>query len=411
MGDLKLALFLAFKSITRGNRWALALIMLVMSLSFANLILTPSILSGVTKTMDSQQVDTVFGNIVIDPAQNKYYLEQTSAIEQQLAKVPGVTGISSHLGSSALFEYRWQSKLSQQDRGDSGNWQVIGVDPQHEADVTTIYQHLIEGSYLSPDDRDQIVLGVEIAGGLLAQAPSFQTLGAHVGDSVRLTYANGVQREYKVKGIFQVNEMQADRQAFVTRKELASILGRNIFDDRASQVLVKIGSGADQSSVLANIKMLGIDGVVRSWKEYGSMGGIVSSFGMITSLIGGIGLVVAAIVMFIVIYINVLNKRRQIGILRAIGIKNGVVVTSYVLQALFYAVFGVVFGGLIFGYAIKPYFDFFPISLPIGQVSLAISPVTIQNAVLGLILAAVLAGLIPVLSITHQTIIKAIWGS
>ncbi len=410
MGDLKLAFFLAFKSIIRGNRWALVLIMLVMSLSFANLILTPSILSGVTKAMDSQQVDTVFGNIVIDPAQNKYYLEQTSAIEKQVAKVPGVAAVSSHLNGGALFEYGWQDKLSPQDRGDSGTWQVIGIDPQHEAGITTIYKHIIEGSYLGPDDRDQIVLGVEIAGGPLAQAPSFQTLGVHVGDSVRLTYSNGLQREYKVKGIFQVYEMQADREAFVTRKEMASVLGRNVFDDRASQVLVKIGPGADQSSVLGNIKMLGIDGVVRSWKEYGSMGGIVSSFGMITSLIGGIGLVVAAIVMFIVIYINVLNKRRQIGILRAIGIKEGVIVTSYVLQALFYAIFGVVFGGLIFGYAIKPYFDIFPISLPIGQVSLAISPVTIQNAVLGLILAAVFAGFIPVLSITRQTIIKAIWG-
>jgi hypothetical protein len=58
MGNLKLALFLAYKSIIKGNRWALVLIILVMSLSFANLILTPSILSGVTDTLDEQQVNT-----------------------------------------------------------------------------------------------------------------------------------------------------------------------------------------------------------------------------------------------------------------------------------------------------------------------------------------------------------------
>ena len=45
-GNIKLAFFLAFKSIYRGNRWAALLIVAVMALSFANLILTPSILSG-----------------------------------------------------------------------------------------------------------------------------------------------------------------------------------------------------------------------------------------------------------------------------------------------------------------------------------------------------------------------------
>ena len=414
MGNLKLALFLAFKSIVKGNRWALVLIILVMSLSFANLLLTPSILSGLTNTLNQQQIDTLYGNIVIDPPPTEHHLSRASLIEKKIEQIPGVTSVSAHLNSSAFIEYQWEEKDSSSDKGESGTWSVIGIDPAREVNVTTVHENIIQGSYLDVNDRDEIVLGVEITGGDRAQTAEFLTLqGVKVGDEVRLTYPNGVQCEYRVKGIFQAKEMmRADRLAFVTKKEMASVLGRQVYNDRASQILVRTGEEVTENQIIQEISSLGIDAEVRSWSEYGgAIGGIVSSFNVITSLVGTIGLVVAGIVMFIVIYINVINKRRQIGILRAIGIKRGVIIGSYLTQAIFYAILGIVFGGLIFGYGIQPYFEFHPLDLPLGQVSLAVKALTISSAVLGLLTAAVLAGLIPVISITRQRIIQAIWGN
>ncbi len=414
MGNLKLALFLAFKSIIKGNRWALILIILVMSLSFANLLLTPSILSGLTNTLNQQQIDTLYGNIVVDPPPTEHYLSHVSLIEEKIGQIQGVTGVSTHLNSSAFIEYQWKEKDSPSDKGESGTWSVIGVDPARETNVTTIHEHIFQGSYLDENDRDEIMIGVEIAGGDRAQTAEFLTLqGVQVGDEVRLTYPNGVQREYRVKGIFQAKEItQADRLAFVTKKEMASVLGRQVYSDRASQILVRTGQGVTENQIIQEISSLGIDTEVRSWSEYGgALGGIVSSFDVITSLIGAIGLVVAGIVMFIVIYINVINKRRQIGILRAIGIKRDVIIGSYLTQSIFYAILGIVFGGLIFGYGIQPYFELHPLDLPLGEVSLSVRVLTISSAVLGILAAAVLAGLIPVISITRQRIIQAIWGN
>jgi len=413
MGNLKVALFLAYKSILKGNRWALALIIMVMSLSFANLILTPSILSGVANTLNKQQVNTLFANVVIDPEEDEYYLDHVEQIENKIKQIPGVIGVSAHLNSSAFIEYQWQDKGSPADKGKSGNWSVIGIDPNQEVNVTTIHEHIIQGNYLEAGDRDEIVLGIEVAGGDSAQSSSFLTLeGVQVGDKVRLTYPNGVQREYRVKGIFHARETQADRLVFVTTKELTSVLGRTIFADRASQVLVKIEQTGDERWFIEELETLGINGEIRSWREYGgAAGGIVSSFNVIASLINGIGLVVAAIVMFIVIYINVLNRKRQIGILRAIGIKTNIVIISYLIQALFYAVLGIIFGEIIMHFAIEPYFTNYPLDLPLGLVSLGIEPSAILKAVLGLILAAIFAGLIPVLSIIRQSIIKSIWGN
>jgi putative ABC transport system permease protein len=241
MGKIKLTLFLAFKSIIRGNRWALVMIILIMSLSFANLILTPSIISGVTKALNQQQINALYGNIIIDPIKSDYYINNVSAIIGKVEPYPGVTGVAPHLDTSAFFEYNWLSKANPADKGNSGNWPVIGIDPESENKVTSIHSSLIAGSYLEQGDRSEIILGVDIAGGDESQAPSFLTLGGvSIGDTIRLTYPNNVQKSYTVKGIFRSRESQADNSAFVTRTEMVSVLGQDVFSDRANRILIKI---------------------------------------------------------------------------------------------------------------------------------------------------------------------------
>lgn len=414
MGNSRVVLFLAYKSIVKGNKWTQFFIILVIVLSFVNLVFMPSVLSGVTKNINEQVVGNICGNIVVDPVEDEYYLDHVSQIENKIEQVPGVVGVSAHLNNSAFIEYQWREKDSPSDRGKSGTWSVIGIDPEKEANVTKIHEHIIQGSYLDADDRDEIVLGVEIAGGGSAQTSSFLTLdGAQVGDKVRLTYPNGIQREYRVKGIFQAREtMIADQQAFVTRKEMASVLGRTIFADRASQVLVRIENTGDESWFIEELETAGVNGEIRSWLEYGGAHlEIASSFDTINSLTSATALMVAAIVMFIIIYINVINKKRQFGILRAVGIKGSIIIHSYLAQTLFYVISGIILGGLVIYFLLEPYFIQHPLDLPMGLVSLAIQPSTVQSSILGLVLATALAGLVPVLLITRQSIINAIWGA
>jgi putative ABC transport system permease protein len=413
-GNFKLSLFLAFKSIFRGNRWALALIIIVMSFSFVNLVFVSSIINGVMVTMDNQLVDTVFSNVVIGPEEEDYYIEKERLLETRINQISDVVGVAPHLNSTAFVEYRWKEKVSQDDKGKSGDWQVIGIDPSKEVDVTTIHNHIVAGSYLDDNDRDQIVIGIEIAGGDRATSSDFLTLGGvQVGDKVRLTYANGVQREYTVKGIFQAQEMmRADHLAFVTRKEMASVLDRKTFSDRASEILVKARPGVKEEMLIREMREVGISGEIRSWQEYGAtMRSTVSTFEIVGGLIGGVGLLVAAAVMFIVIYINVINKKRQIGILRAIGIPQKAIVVSYLYQALFYVVVGIALGWLLVKFVLQPYFMFHPLDTPFGMVSLIIENATMGTSILGLFVAGTMAGLIPAWTIMRESIIKIIWGT
>lgn len=413
MGNLAISFFLAFKSIVRGNRWVSILLVLVMSFSFVNLIFTSSTISGVMHTMDEQIINTMFSNVVISPGENKYYIDHVSQMEQKIEQVPGVAGVAAHLNNSAFIEHKWKEKDSPTDKGKGGTWEVIGIDPGQEANVTTIHSQIVEGSYLDDGDRDEIVLGTEIAGGDSAQTEPFLTLGGvRIGDKVRLTYHNGVQREYTVKGIFRSRDLQADLLAFVTQKELASVMGRNVFYNRASQILVKAEPGVDENRLIEEFKALGIEGEIRSWQEYGgAIRGTISTFEIIGSLINAVGLIVAAIVMFIVIYINVISKRRQIGIMRAIGIARGTIIGSYLIQALFYAAFGVFLGWLAVRFLLLPYSVTNPLDLPIGLVSLTAQPLTMGTSTIGLILAAMLAGVVPAWAIMKQSIIKSIWGA
>jgi putative ABC transport system permease protein len=413
LGNIKLSFFLAFKSMLKGNRWALALIVAVMAFSFVNLNFTTSIISGVMSTMDNQMIDTVFSNLVISPRQDKYYIDHVDELQSRISQVSGVTNTCSHLISGGFIEYGWKEKALPWDKVKSGNWNIMGIDPEQEARVTTIGHNMMQGTYLDEDDNNDIILGVEIAGGANAQSSGFLTLGGiQVGDKVRITYDNGVMREYNVKGIFRAREaMQADHLAFVTRKEMVSVLGRSQFYNRASEVLVKADRPGLEDALSAELKSMGVDGEIRSWKEYGAAyRSIISAFEIIGTIIGSTGLFVAAIVMFIVIYINVLSKKRQIGILRAIGIPRDAVLGSYLVQALSYAVFGIVIGWLLIRLVIQPILIVHPIELPFGNLSLHVDSVRIMGSAIALGAASVLAGLIPSWAVMRESIIKTIWG-
>jgi putative ABC transport system permease protein len=57
-----------------------------------------------------------------------------------------------------------------------------------------------------------------------------------------------------------------------------------------------------------------------------------------------IGLLIAFVIIFVVIYVNIVNKKRQIGVQKAIGIEQNVIVASFVLQAMLYAGTGIILG-------------------------------------------------------------------
>jgi ABC-type lipoprotein release transport system permease subunit len=133
-------------------------------------------------------------------------------------------------------------------------------------------------------------------------------------------------------------------------------------------------------------------------------------FGLLGTVFGSIGIVVAAITLFIVIFINAITKRKQIGILKGIGISPSTILWSYVFQSMFYAIVGSFIGLALTFYVIKPFFVSHPIDFPFSDGILVAEVSTTLMRVGILVLVALFAGLIPSWMVVRKNTLNAILG-
>lgn len=396
--NLKVSFFLAHKSIRRGNIGTVILTVTIMSLIFVNLIFLPSIVSGIGESMNLMIIDYTYSNIVIEPKEDNRYINNVDSIQKKINSLPGVVGTSARYMTGATYTYK--------DKFVGGS--LYSINPTDEVAVTKIYTGLIEGEYLSEADTDEILLGIDLAGTEGKEAEERDLGGARVGDKIKVTFSNGVIKEYRVKGIFKTKAFTVDGAAFITEKEMESVLG---LDNKASEILVKITQRGSEEEYRKTFMELGISEDIKTWddKSAGLVGNIISSFSFITFISTIISLVMAVVVIFIIIYINTINKRKEIGILKAVGINQRAIINSYVIQALFYCFSGIIIGAFLL-YFLTSYMTANPISFPMGDLKPVVEQQLIIQSIISLIAVSFIAGLIPSWKTVRENILKAIWG-
>lgn len=94
LSDHKLALFLAQKSIIKGNKGTLGLTIFIMSLVFVNSVFVSSLFLGLTNTINDQIINTVYGTVVIEPKKDEKFIDDVYSLKQKISRVPGVKGVS-----------------------------------------------------------------------------------------------------------------------------------------------------------------------------------------------------------------------------------------------------------------------------------------------------------------------------
>ena len=404
--NLRISLFLAYKSVIRGRKSISAALIMIMIMIFILLGFTPSLLLGLTEAMNRQTVENTFANIIIEPGEDEDYIIRAPLLQERINNIPGVIGSACHYIVSATVTYD-----ENKDGEDVKTTQCLvdSIDPEQEIRVTKIHQNMVAGEYLDESDRQKIVLGREISGGYGAELPLKSLEGVRIGDEITLTFNNGVQRDYEVKGIFGTGWAFADIQAFITEKEMESVLGVH---NRASEILVKVEQVGQEERYIQELRRMGLtEEKIHPWTDYmGMVSGITESLGKIRLLITGFLLIVAALVFYVIIFIDVTHKRKQIGILKALGIGKGMIINSYVLQALFYATLGIGLGVVAVHFLLIPYFVSHPLDFPLGFVSLVMTRKLLIINSLILFVVAIIAGFIPSWQTTRENILKAIWG-
>jgi ABC-type lipoprotein release transport system permease subunit len=228
--SLRVAGLLGTASIKKGNIGVILLIVIILTLISLNSLFIPGLLQGLIHGANSQLRNTYSSDIVVESSTAQPLIPDVSGL---LTKIDAIDGVSAAeprnvLGGEFIFD---------NERTDAD---VYAVTPERENAVYTISQKMIEGTYLSADDVDKIVLGVQLAG---ADKPNLELYArslvkVHAGDVVNVIYANGAQKQYTVKGIFYTSFLQTDIEAFITQAEMEQVAPQ--LKNTASSIHIKV---------------------------------------------------------------------------------------------------------------------------------------------------------------------------
>ncbi len=394
MKTFKSALFLAIKDILHNKRVVL-LVLISLAFSFVNLLFTSSIIKGFGLTFQ-KQITNLYGQIIITPREGDFFIDKANRIEKKIRSLKGVSGVTYQLDSGISVRYKTKEVGTI----------IKGVSLKTEQDVSILPKTVVEGDYLSTKHNQQLLLGIDIADRLKQGEDDGKLV--KVGEKVTIFYPNGKSKSYKIRGIIDTNNFTANNYFFINRQDLADILEAK---NKASEIYVKLdGDLQTAKRAKKRIENLNLKAKVSTWKERaGYIKSIMRSIDVIRQILSGIGLIIAAIVIAVIIYINTQNKQRQIGILKAIGGQRRVVLTVFIIQSFIFAALGIVLGELIF-LGINYYLHQNPLKMPFGELVPLIQNRLVIDYIIAFILTSLFAGLYPAWRASKEVIVKAIWG-
>ena len=411
--NIKVGWFLAKRDIQRANIWTTGLIVMVMTLTFLNLIVVSGILVGLIQGSEDAQKKYAIGDIVISPYLNKSAIEQTPLVVDIVKTIPGYKNHTVRYSGGIRVESNYRETVAPGDKRDGAGGSMLGIDPEQEEKFSGISKFIARGSYLNTLDQDSILIGKNLLYEFTPiEAPGFQTLkNISIGSRVKVT-AGDSSKEYFVKGIIKSKVDEFDTSVVALDSEVRKLLGRD--DLNAGTVAIQLLPGTDPNQAKNFLVASGVGEYARIQTAEDAfpkfLKDIKATFAILGSVISGIGLVVASITIFIVIFVNAITRRRFIGILKGIGINKRAILYSYMYQAFLYAGGGIIIGMLLIFLVIKPYFAANPLDFPFsdGILVATVSGTLIRAGIL--LVATIIAGYIPARIVIKQNTLSAILG-
>src|SRR3989338_8308872 len=357
--SLRIGFFLASRHI-RANVGTTLLIIIVMTLTYLNLLVMSGVMVGIVQGLHNERQSHYSGDIILTNYNQKDSIQNSSDTLAYLRALPLVASFSPRYVASGVLEGNYAGKLRLYDKPDVYGVNIAGIDPAAENATTDFSTLLIEGQYLEKNDYDQVLVGTS----LLARYKTLTAIpgatpipNVSVGSKVRVV-VNGIEREMTVKGIIASKVQEINLRVFMVDSQLRAILGRE--DNGVNEIAIKLAPGADAASVQRQIQqsVIGANAKIELARESEPtfFEDFSTTFNKLGSFLGGIGLVIAFIAIFILVFINTVTRRRSIGILQAIGIQSAGIEIGYVVQSILYATVGVVVGMLVLFMFLVPYF-------------------------------------------------------
>jgi ABC-type lipoprotein release transport system permease subunit len=386
-----------------------------MLLTFLNLIGVTGILVGLVQGIGRGYQDQFTGDVFISPLDSKTSIDNSPQLISFINSLPQVSIADPRYTASARIEANYKTVTDTTVEPNTVGTTLVGIDLDIQDRFSKMSQYMIEGSYLTPTDYDQIILGSELleqysfGGPDQGGIPSLKDVKA--GSKVRVT-VNGITREMTVKGVVKGLGGNMSQRAFINKAQFISL--NNVKDYSLQEIGIKLKPDQDPVAFKDLLVKSNIGDIARiqTTAEATPTGvaQITATFATIGDVISSIGLVVASITIFIVIFVNALTRRKFIGILKGIGIAGEAIEISYIFQSLFYAISGSVIGLALLYFIVLPINTAYPLKLPLGQVIIYAPVASTLFRVALLITATMIAGYIPARMIVKRNTLDSILG-
>ncbi len=400
INDIRVGALIAYCSVKRGNKKTLIFIVFVLSLIFMNLVFLPSMIGGLSGLFTGFMQDYPYGDIVIEPTGDNTYINNADNVLKKVRAVEGVRAGTKRLDVGASINHKQKVV----------GVTITGMLPTEEYEISRYPYIISEGDFLSDLSRDEIIIGAMIAGTGFG-SEIYDNLGeVRPGAFVDVTYSNGVKRTYKVKGIMEGTFEVVDLNALVHYKEIEDVYG--LEGKEATSVVVRVDRQGTEAQIQDKIREAGVNEQIFTWadKSESLIRQAMQSMGAIDTMSKIVSLIVGAALVLIIIYINVLNRKKEIGILKAVGITPRSIVLSYAFLSTFYVSLGIS-AGLVLYFSLMFYFQANPVVFyETMEIRPAIDPVLLIQSVITMLTLSVIAGILPAWSVSRESILKAIWG-
>jgi len=282
-----------------------------------------ALFNGVEKTSLDHIKDSETAHFLVYPAQRSagLLINNPAALAARLRSLPGVAGVECRLRCAATL-INGQDELPVT---------AIGIEAENDPVVFRIRESLAAGKFLEAGERAALLVGNGLA----------RDLGLSAGDlcSLRL-FAIDDESDWnaidlQVKGVFVSGNPRLDRAAvFLPLPLLQESLGCG---DRAGEIAVRMQNEEDlegkKAAIQRTLSIAGFHGrVLGFWEAAAGLVEVNRLRSRLHAIVPLIMLLVAALGVVNTMLMAVMERTREIGLLRAMGFRQREVLLLFVLE-------------------------------------------------------------------------------
>jgi len=412
---LRVGWFLAYRQVKGSNKATTFLIVFIMMLTFLNLVVVSGILIGLIEGGNKANREQYTGDLMVSTLPGEQAIEHTNEIESTIARMKDIESFSVRFLAPVEIEANYKTRRDFSTLRDTAGTQIVGLTLPDEDALSGVSKFVTEGEFLDEKESGYILLGANL---LYRYSSGFGDFfasldGTFPGDEVKVTVGDNT-KTFIVKGIIDTKVDAMSLRAFVTKADFWRLVDRPGIN--ANEIAVKIvpTSLTTPEIVKNNLVKVGFakDAKIQTATEAipDFLNQIRIAFGLLGNVIGAVGIVVASITIFIVIFINAVTRRKYIGIMKGIGIREKAIEVSYVFQSIFYATLGGALGIFVIYALLVPLFLAHPLDFPFsdGILVAPVDSVTIKFFLL--LFVTIIAGYIPARTIVKKNTLDSILG-